>query len=75
MELNQQNKEELVILLKNLRDEHQFIVTFADHLCMFRTSAKQVADLVTAHFISESQADKKLIYFNIIHEILFRSKD
>jgi hypothetical protein len=36
--------------------------------------ARQVAEVVSAHFLVES-AEKKVIYFFILNEIFLRSKD
>jgi hypothetical protein len=41
---------------------------------MFRHSAKLIAELTTAHFVSES-AETKVLYFFIMHEVMTRSKD
>lgn len=69
-----QNKEYLTKLLKNIKNDHIYIGDTSDYICMFRHSAKLIAELTTAHFVSES-AETKVLYFFIMHEVMTRSKD
>ena len=69
-----QNKDYVTKLLKNIKNDHIYIGDTSDYICMFRPSAKLIAELTTAHFVSES-ADTKVLYFFIMHEVMTRSKD
>jgi hypothetical protein len=69
-----QNKESLIKLLKNLKNDHHYISSMSDFVCMFRSSAKQVAEVFTAHFTNEN-AEIKVLYFFVVHEVMTRSKD
>jgi CID domain len=46
----------------------------ADYICFFRHDARKLAEHVATHFTSEP-AERKLTYFYLVHETIFRSKD
>ncbi len=41
---------------------------------MFRGSAKNIAEIITAHYVPEN-ADNKVFYFYIMHEVITKSRD
>ncbi len=74
IEFNIHHKEDLIKLLKSIKNDQHFIASISDFLCMFRPSAKKVAEVITAHFNSET-AENKVLYFYLCHEVITRSKD
>jgi hypothetical protein len=67
-------KEDLIKLLKNIKNDHNYITSISDFIGVFRAHAKQVSEVVTAHFVPEN-AEIKVLYFFIAHEVMCRSKD
>ena len=84
MEFTQVKKDELNLLLKELKDDHYLIIStltsfhhplgISEFICYFRAQARQVAEVITQFLVQEA-TDKKLAAFCVVHEVIMRSKD
>ena len=80
--LSQERKEDLRQMAKNVRNEQQSIVRFADFLACYKHQAKQLVSTLKKIFEEESQklrgndlAEKRLLYFYVANETIFKTKD
>ena len=69
-------------MAKNLRNEQQSIVRFADFLACYKHQARQLVTSLTKTFDEEGQkqrgndlAEKRLLYFYVANETIFKTKD
>ena len=69
-------------MCKNLRDEQQSIVRFADFLNCYKHQGRQLVASMTKIFEEETQklkandlAEKRLLYFYVCSETIFKTKE
>ena len=80
--LSHERKEDLRQMAKNLRNEQQSIVRFADFLACYKHQARQLVAMLTKIFEDEASklrgndlAEKRLLYFYVANETIFKTKD
>ena len=66
-------------MLKTLQNDQMSVVRIADLLICYRHQAKQLVQLISSSYTNEKPKndihEKRLMYFYIANEAIFRSKD
>jgi len=66
-------------MLKQLSNDQIAIVRIADTLKIYRHQAKQLGELIAQRYLDERAksglAEKRLLYFYVVNETIFRTKD